>query len=218
MITIERLFIDPNGWLSADNPLPADLVSAEDRAALETKNAGIRQAMESATAEPAGDEAEALRALRRLRAGDYTDPVEGPPDFTAEGDRALVDAMWNTSIEVHVGPQGDAVNVERERRIAAGTVVPVPGTDGIPVQGGETDIRNLLGLGMAALARMSQGDNATLTPFRDATNVVHDLLPAQVFSLWQLSAGYVSAVYQASWTIKAMTPIPADFADNSYWP
>lgn len=182
------------------------LISADDREAIEAANDAVRDADIDARAEPSPEDADEIKTLRRVRAGEATDE-----------DRDFVASYWSQPT-IHQGPQGDAVNAERERRIAAGTTVPVPGTAGIPVQGREQDVRNLLGLGMAALARMSQGDNVTLTPFRDATNAMHDLTPPQVFALWHLSAMYASAVYQASWAIKAMTPIPADFADDSYWP
>lgn len=227
MSYIERLFIDADGRLSADNPLPADLMSGEDRAALEARNAGIRQAMADIEAYKEAmrrgdgsvpDLSEPMQALDRLRAGEYADPAEGPPDVTAEADRALVDATWNTPLDIHIGPQGDAVNAERERRILAGTAVPVLGIGEIPVQGRDEDTRNLQGLGMAALARLMVGDSGTVTAFRDASNVMHNLTPPQVLDLWRKSAAYVEQVYQASWTIKAMTPIPVDFADDSYWP
>lgn len=39
-----------------------------------------------------------------------------------------------------------------------------------------------------------------------------------VLSLWQQSAAYVSALYAASWALKAMDPIPAVYADDDHWP
>jgi hypothetical protein len=29
---------------------------------------------------------------------------------------------------------------------------------------------------------------------------------------------YVSAIYQASWALKAMDPFPVDYTDDAYWP
>jgi hypothetical protein len=59
-----------------------------------------------------------------------------------------------------------AINIERERRIAAGTTVTVAGVGDIPVQGHEVDVYNLQGLGLGALAAVPLGDVATITTFR----------------------------------------------------
>jgi hypothetical protein len=111
-----------------------------------------------------------------------------------------------------------AINAERERRIAAGTTVTVTGAGDIPVQGREVDVRNLQGLGLAALARVSTGDTATITTFRDANNVDHELTPPQVLELVQRAAGVVEAIIQASWAIKAMDPLPEDITADELWP
>lgn len=111
-----------------------------------------------------------------------------------------------------------AVNAERERRIAAGAMVAVTGAGDIPVQGREADVRNLQGLGLMALARVSAGDTATVTVFRDADNVDHDLTPPQVLELVQQASAAAEAIIQASWAIKAMDPMPADVTDDGLWP
>lgn len=111
-----------------------------------------------------------------------------------------------------------AINTERERRIAAGATVTVTGAGNIPVQGRDVDVRNLQGLGLAALARVSAGDTATITVFRDADNVDHDLTPPQVLELVQRAAGVVEAIIQASWAIKAMMPLPEDVTADGLWP
>lgn len=110
-----------------------------------------------------------------------------------------------------------AVNTERERRIAAGATVTVTGAGDIPVQGRDVDVRNLQGLGLAALARVSAGDTATITVFRDAGNVDHSLTPPQVLELVQRAAGVVEAIIQASWVIKAMDPLPDDVTVDELW-
>jgi hypothetical protein len=116
-------------------------------------------------------------------------------------------------------PTNVAVTAEAERRIEGGVVVTVPGhTPTIYVQGRDKDTRNVQGLVTAAQLRLASGDTTTLTSFRDGNNVMHELTPAQVVALWQESAVYVTTVYNASWVIKAMAPIPADYADDSYWP
>ncbi|PZU17794.1 MAG: hypothetical protein DI589_25590 [Shinella sp.] len=107
----------------------------------------------------------------------------------------------------------DAVNAERTRRITTGKVI-----DGVHVTGTDEDARNLTSLAMGAQLRLGMGDMTTLTTYRDGDNVDHQLTPSQIVAIWQASAGYVSALYTASWSLKAMTPIPADFADDGYWP
>ena len=114
--------------------------------------------------------------------------------------------------------QKEVVNAERERRIAEGATVTVTGAGDIPVQGRDVDVRNLQGLGLAALARVSAGDTATITTFRDADNVDHELTPPQVLELVQRAAGVVEAIITASWAIKAMDPLPGNVADDALWP
>jgi hypothetical protein len=116
-----------------------------------------------------------------------------------------------------VADKRSAVNTERERRIAAGATVTVTGAGDIPVQGREVDVRNLQGLGLGALARVTAGDTATVTTFRDADNVDHDLTPPQVLELVQRASGVAEAIIQASWAIKAMDPLPDDVTGDELW-
>ena len=106
-----------------------------------------------------------------------------------------------------------AVNAERQRRIVAGKIV-----DGVYVTGRDEDARNLTNLAMAAQMRVASGDSETLTIFRDGDNIDHTLTPLQIISLWQHSAAYVSALYAASWAIKAMDPLPVDVTADELWP
>jgi hypothetical protein len=105
------------------------------------------------------------------------------------------------------------VNAERDRRIVAGKTI-----NGVAVTGREEDARNLTNLALAAQLRLASADTTTLTTFRDGNNVDHELTPAEMLDLWQQSAAYVSALYAASWVIKAIDPIPADFDADSRWP
>ena len=107
----------------------------------------------------------------------------------------------------------DDVNAERQRRIVAGRVL-----NGIRVTGRDVDARNLMSLALIAQMRIASGDTTTPTTFRDGDNLDHDLTPLQILTMWQESAAFVSALYQASWDIKAMDPIPADYTADQYWP
>ena len=105
------------------------------------------------------------------------------------------------------------INAERQRRIIAGKVI-----NGIYVTGRDEDARNLTNLALVAQMRIGMGDTTTLTIYRDGDNVDHDLTPPEMLELWQQSAEYVSALYAASWAIKAMEPLPEDLADDELWP
>jgi hypothetical protein len=107
----------------------------------------------------------------------------------------------------------DDVNAERQSRIVVGRVI-----NGVRVTGRDTDARNLMSLALIAQMRIAAGDTTTPTTFRDGDNVDHALTPPQILTMWQESAAFVSAIYQASWDIKAMDPIPADYAADHYWP
>lgn len=108
---------------------------------------------------------------------------------------------------------GEDVNAERGRRIMAGKVI-----DGVHVTGSDEDARNLMSLALGAQLRLASGDTETVTTFRDGGNVDHELTPAQLLSLWQQSAAYVSDLYAASWALKAVEPIPADYVSDDHWP
>lgn len=144
-----------------------------------------------------------------------------PPALGA-GQYALWSGGWQVVDELPQ-PASDTVdptfvNRERDRRIAAGTTVTVTGYGDIPLQGGERDQTNLLGLVAAAQVRLAGGDSTTLTRFRDAQNVDHMLTPTQIIEMWSKGAAWISANYEASWAIKALDPIPADYADDERWP
>lgn len=130
----------------------------------------------------------------------YFDPVTGDP-IERTSPRPL--SIEELQIEI---------NRERTRRIELGKVI-----DGVYVTGRDEDARNLTNLAMGAQLRIAAGDTS-LTTFRDGNNLDHSLTPVQVISIWQQSAAYVSALYAASWTLKATQPIPQDFTNNAYWP
>lgn len=107
----------------------------------------------------------------------------------------------------------DFVNAERRRRIEAGKII-----DGMKITGREEDARNLQALFSVAQLRIAGGDTNTTTLFRDGNNVDHDLTPGQIANLFLQSSAFVSDVYAASWALKALDPIPSDFADDGNWP
>lgn len=118
-----------------------------------------------------------------------------------------------TPLEVPQGELHIEINRERQRRIEFGKDIA-----GIRVTGSDKDVSNLTNLALGAQLRIGMGDTTTVTVFRDGDNVDHELLPQQVLELWMAASAYVSAIYQASWTLKAIDPIPQDVASDQYWP
>lgn len=158
--------------------------------------------------------------------GDEPNPdCKIPADAVAISDDQWIELVsyqglrrWDGSAVVVYTPPApaattDDVNAERQRRITAGRLI-----NGVRVTGRDEDARNLMSLALIAQMRIAAADTTTATTYRDGDNVDHTLTPPQIVSMWQESAAYVSALYQASWDIKAMDPIPADFAADQYWP
>ena len=116
-------------------------------------------------------------------------------------------------------PTTDDVNDERARRLVAGTTVTVTGNGPVALSGRDEDTRNLQGLAFAAQLRLADGNTTHQTTFRDAENVDHVLTPAQVLEMWSLGSAWIEQVYAASWALKdASGGIPADYANDGYWP
>lgn len=109
------------------------------------------------------------------------------------------------------------INEERERRIASGCIVSVANVGNISIKGTNEDMRNLTNLGQLSNMYILTNQSAII-PFRDNDNIIYNLTPSQMSYVWQKAVGYVSALYQASWTMKDMNPLPQDFTQNSYWP
>ena len=110
------------------------------------------------------------------------------------------------------------VNAERERRLIAGVTVNVSGYGDIPLQGRDQDQINLLALKDTARDLAAAGVTTAVIPFRDADNVTHTLTPAQMIELANEGKTAASAIYQASWAIKARNDLATiDITDDQYW-
>lgn len=110
------------------------------------------------------------------------------------------------------------IDRERDRRVMEGLAVTLAGYGQVILQGRDIDMRNLHGLATAAQLRIASGAGGVVTPFRDKANVIHQLTQPQILDLWSQGAAFVSAVFQSAWALKDGGPIPADFADDGYWP
>jgi hypothetical protein len=105
------------------------------------------------------------------------------------------------------------VNRERQRRIEVGKDF-----GGVWVTGSDRDQVNLLALKDTAKDLQAAGIDAAVIPFRDGNNIEHILTAAEIIDLANAGKMYVSAIYQASWALKAMDPFPVDYTDDAYWP
>ena len=109
----------------------------------------------------------------------------------------------------------DGIDAERARRRLLPLSVTVPsGTFSVNMD--DTAQANIQGLSTVGLYLKQVAPTQT-TVFRDFANVSHDLTPDDLIALGMSVAAHVQALYVASWALKAMSPIPDDFAADSHW-
>ena len=152
------------------------------------------------------------------------DPEGGdpPPDGFRVADTS-VQRVAGTVKHVHIyeaiSITGEQVNRERDRRVRLGTDFALTGGPTVAVAGDDQTKVNLHAMALAAKARMDAGDVATLTPYRDENNAIHNLTPPQLFELWSMGSAYISAIYQASWVLKDNPAgVPTDYKEDTHWP
>lgn len=123
------------------------------------------------------------------------------------------------SIAEYVPPAVTAadINAERARRIMTGTDIILSDGTIIGMQGRTEDQMNLTTQKDIAQYLIANGQADTTVIWRDSHNTLHKLKPAQMIEVWLKSAAHVSAIYEASWALKAMDPIP-DVSDSKLWP
>lgn len=111
---------------------------------------------------------------------------------------------------------GSAVDTERERRIALPLIVAVPSGATFPINMDPNAQRNIQGLATAGILLNATAPTQE-TSFRDYDNQTHALLPGDLIAMGLQVMARIQTVYQKSWALKALAPIPADFADDSHW-
>ena len=109
-----------------------------------------------------------------------------------------------------------AIDAERERRIAMPLGVAVPSGASFRINMDPESQRNIQGLSTAGIL-LSSAAPTQKTTFRDYDNMTHDLLPADLIQMGLQVMARIQAVYQKAWALKALSPIPADYADDSHW-
>jgi len=136
---------------------------------------------------------------------------EGENIITLAGDHA--ERTWSV-VSLY---SGEDVDAERERRIALPLTVQIPSTGEVfQINMDEKAQRNVAGLATSGIFFKSAAPSTT-RQFRDYANKDHTITPDDMIAIGLQAAGRIEAIYQKSWAIKAITPIPADYADDSRW-
>lgn len=113
---------------------------------------------------------------------------------------------------------GADIDAEHDRRAAAGKVFEVPGYGPVPLEGSPRTQTVLLALKDTARDLQEAGVTAPVLFFTDRDNGDHNLTADQVVDLVNAGKAFMQALHEAKRVLKAMDPIPSDFASDSYWP
>lgn len=103
------------------------------------------------------------------------------------------------------------VTRERERRERLGADFPVTGLATSPVRVTAAQRSNI------ADADQFRDAMSEPIPFEDANGVRHQMTRDQIHELALLGAAYVQQLHTASYTLRQMDPIPADYTDDGHW-
>ncbi|SOC47638.1 uncharacterized protein DUF4376 [Rhizobium subbaraonis] len=118
--------------------------------------------------------------------------------------------------------RADRVNAERDRRIVAGLVF-----GGVLYQTRDQDRENIAGAGALAIAAIMNGAQPadyrwhggdTDFTWIAADNSLHVMDAPTLIAFGNAVVNHKAALIHAARLIKDMNPIPADFAEDSYWP
>jgi hypothetical protein len=143
--------------------------------------------------------------------------VTPPPDES--GDYVLIDGGWQVDVTLRRVRLSALVNAERARRLAAGFNYDFADARGVHRIGTTTeDLRGWDEVTKLAAAMIATGDDGgTITILTDTGSAE---VTAAEWQAVQLAAGAEGQpIWQASFALLAMEPIPDDYATNAaYWP
>lgn len=133
-----------------------------------------------------------------------------------QAEEAQADADAVSGVAALVALTKEDVDIERERRIALPLAVTLPAGGKFTIDMDADSLRNLSGLATAGVLGKVL-NSANTVAFRDHDNIMHNLTTDDLVSLGLAVQGRISAVYAKSWAVKALTPIPQNFNDDSFW-
>lgn len=110
------------------------------------------------------------------------------------------------------------VDIEHDRRAALGKTFTVTGYGDIPLEGSLRTQTVLLALKDTARDMQAAGVTDPVLFFTDRDNGDHNLTPTQVIDLVDQGKAFMQALHEAKRTLKAMSAIPADYAEEAHWP
>lgn len=115
-------------------------------------------------------------------------------------------------------PSPSDVDREHDRRASIGRTFTVADYGDVALEGSLRTQTVLLALKDTARDLVAAGVTAPVLFLTDRDNVDHYLTPAQMIELVNAGKGYMQALHEAKRAIKALEPIPADYADDARWP
>lgn len=114
-------------------------------------------------------------------------------------------------------PTSADVIAERVRRLASGFDYDFGDVRGVHHIGtSEADQVGWDEVTTIALARQATGSSAPITIVTDTGAA--SVTPLEWLAILEAAAAFRQPLWAASFTLQAMDPIPADYADNGYWP
>lgn len=109
------------------------------------------------------------------------------------------------------------INAEHDRRAERGKTFDLGGTLVHPDGSPGTQLV-IMALDRNARLAAAAGVTAAIFPFTDRNNVDHVLTPQQVIKLMDDGSVFMQQLHTAKRTLKEMTPIPENYADDAWWP
>jgi hypothetical protein len=151
-----------------------------------------------------------------------------PPGWAAPGDTWVQSDVagpgWTYANGVFTAPPVPAappptnlsVDAERDRRRNLPISITTSPTGAFQINMDDISQQNIAGLATAGIV-LNSAAPAQTTAFRDIANVTHNLLPSELVSMGLQVMAHIGALYAKSWALKAMSPIPVDYAADHYW-
>lgn len=148
--------------------------------------------------------------------GAYVDGLpEGAGLTRIDTEESLTDVLAAYGLRGPVTRPEDVI-AERARRLAGGFVFDFGDPRGVHRIGTtEADMAGWSEVTMLAQARLAIGDATPIAIVTDTGPT--SVTPAEWLSILLASAAHRQPIWQASFALQTMDPIPADYAEDGYW-